>query len=133
MFAGHMDEVGFMVTDIEPSGYLRLRPLGGWWPHVLLGHRVTVRTRKGDFMGIIGSKPPHELEAEERKNVVKMEDLFVDLGSSAGFDIVGETGVRRGDFVVPYGPFTCATTASICRDASFSAVPHWLEILLSLE
>src|SRR5512145_3107080 len=58
MVAGHMDEVAFMVTDVESSGYLRMRPLGGWWPHVLLGQRVRVRTRKGEFLGIVGSKPP---------------------------------------------------------------------------
>ena len=55
MVAGHMDEVAFMVTDVESSGYLRLRPLGGWWPHVLLGQRVKVRTRKGEYLGVIGS------------------------------------------------------------------------------
>ncbi|MFQ5845631.1 MAG: peptidase M28, partial [Planctomycetota bacterium] len=66
MLAGHMDEVAFMVTDVDKQGYLRLRPLGGWWPHVLLGQRVRVRTRKGDFIGVIGSKPPHELKDEER-------------------------------------------------------------------
>ena len=101
MVAGHMDEVGFMVSDVEPSGYVRLRPLGGWWPHVLLGQRVTVRTRKGDFLGVIGSKPPHELKAEERKKVLELDDLFVDLGVAAEFDVVEATGVRRGDFVVP--------------------------------
>jgi endoglucanase len=105
MVAGHMDEVGFMVSDVEPSGYVRLRPLGGWWPHVLLGQRVTVRTRKGDFLGVIGSKPPHELKPEERKKVLELDDLFVDLGVAAEFDVVEATGVRRGDFVVPYGPF----------------------------
>jgi len=105
MFAGHMDEVGFMVTDIEPAGYLRFRALGGWWPHVLLGQRVTVRTRKGDFLGVVGSKPPHELDAEERKHVQKLEDLFIDLGVADGFDAVEATGVRRGDFVVPHAPF----------------------------
>ncbi|MHC5044190.1 MAG: M42 family metallopeptidase [Planctomycetota bacterium] len=105
MVAGHMDEVGFMVTNVESSGYLRLRPLGGWWPHVLLGQRVMVRTRKGDFLGVIGSKPPHELKDEDRKKVLDFDDLFVDLGVAAEFDVAEATGVRRGDFVVPHAPF----------------------------
>ena len=105
MVAGHMDEVGFMVTDVESSGYLRLRPLGGWWPHVLLGQRVKVRTRKGEYLGVIGSKPPHELKDEDRKKVLDFDDLFVDLGVAAEFDVVEATGVRRGDFVVPHAPF----------------------------
>jgi len=105
LIAGHMDEVGFMVSDVEPSGYVRLKPLGGWWPHVLLGQRLKVRTRKGDFIGIVGSKPPHELKAEERKKVLEMDEVFVDLGVAKGFDVVEATGVRRGDFAVPHAPF----------------------------
>jgi len=105
LFAGHMDEVAFMVSDIDGQGYLRMRPLGGWWPHVLLGQRVKVRTRNGDFLGIIGSKPPHELKPDERKQVLDWEDIFVDLGVAEGFDVVAATGVRRGDFVVPHAPF----------------------------
>ena len=93
MFAGHMDEVAFMVTDVEKSGYVRIRPLGGWWPHVLLGQRLCVRTAKGDFMGVVGSKPPHELKDDERKKVLDWEDIFVDLGAAEGFDVVETTGV----------------------------------------
>jgi endoglucanase len=105
MVAGHMDEVAFMVTDVESSGFVRLRPLGGWWPHVLLGQRLRVRTRKGEFLGIIGSKPPHDLKNEERQKVLDWTDLFVDMGVGTGFDVVEATGVRRGDFAVPHGPF----------------------------
>jgi endoglucanase len=104
LVAGHMDEVAFMVTDIE-AGYLRIRPLGGWWPHVMLGQRVQVRTRKGTFLGVIGSKPPHELKAEERGKVLDFDEIFVDLGAAKGYDVEAETGVRRGDFVVPHAPF----------------------------
>ena len=105
LVAGHMDEVGFMVTDVEASGFVRVRPLGGWWPHVLLGQRVTVRTRKGDFMGVIGSKPPHELKNEERNKVLDWDGIFVDMGVAKDFDVAETTGVRRGDFVVPHAPF----------------------------
>jgi len=105
LVAGHMDEVAFMVSDVESSGYLRIRPLGGWWPHVLLGQRLRVRTRKGEFLGVVGSKPPHELKDDERKKVLDWSDIFVDLGVADGFDVVAETGVRRGDFAVPHAPF----------------------------
>ncbi len=105
MVAGHMDEVGWMVTDIDANGFLRIRPLGGWWTHVMLGQRVKVRTRKGDFLGVIGSKPPHLLKPDERKAVQEWTAIFVDLGSAEGFDVEKETGVRRGDFVVPHAPF----------------------------
>ncbi|MDF1561504.1 MAG: M42 family metallopeptidase [Deltaproteobacteria bacterium] len=105
MVAGHMDEVAWMVTDLESGGYLRIRPLGGWWPHVMLGQRVIVRTAKGSFLGIIGSKPPHELKEDERKKVLDWDDIFVDLGAAENFDVLEATGVRRGDFVVPHAPY----------------------------
>ncbi len=105
MVAGHMDEVAWMVTDIEPAGYLRVRPLGGWWPHVMLGQRVKLRTRKGEYLGVIGSKPPHELKDEERKKVLDWDNIFIDLGVAEGFDVVEATGVRRGDFLVPHAPY----------------------------
>ncbi|MDH3590361.1 MAG: M42 family metallopeptidase [Planctomycetota bacterium] len=104
MVAGHMYEVGWMVTDIE-DGYLRIRPLGGWWTHVMLGQRVKVRTSRGDFIGVIGSKPPHLLEPDERKKVQKWSEIFVDLGTTKDFDVIEATGVRRGDFIVPHAPF----------------------------
>ncbi len=44
---GHMDEVGFMVTHIDESGFLRFTTIGGWWSQSMLNHRVTIRTRKG--------------------------------------------------------------------------------------
>lgn len=105
MVAGHMDEVAWMVTDVEASGYLRIRPLGGWWPHVMLGQRVKVRTRKGEYLGVIGCKPPHLLKDDERKKVLGWEDIFVDLGVATEFDVAEATGVRRGDFLVPHAPF----------------------------
>lgn len=68
MIAGHLDEVGFMVTRIDDRGYLRFQTVGGWWSQVMLAQRVTVVTKKGDITGIIGSKPPHVLSQEARKN-----------------------------------------------------------------
>ncbi len=64
MVSAHMDEVGFLVKSITVDGYVKFLPIGGWSPNVLLGQRVLVRTRKGDFPGVIGSKPPHELTEE---------------------------------------------------------------------
>src|SRR3954470_22801514 len=70
LVAGHMDEVGFMVTMIDDDGYLKFQSLGGWWEQVMLAQRVTVRTHKGDLVGVFGSKPPHILSADERKKIV---------------------------------------------------------------
>ena len=105
MVSAHMDEVGFMVKSITAEGYVKFLPIGGWWPNVLLGQRVLVRTRKGDFPGVIGSKPPHELTEEERKQLPDIGKMFIDLGCAEGFDVKTKLGVRPGDPIVPVSPF----------------------------
>lgn len=106
MVSAHMDEVGFMVKSLTRDGFVRFLPVGGWWPQVLLGQRVLVRTRRGDFPGVIGSKPPHELTEDERKKLPDIETMFIDFGCRDGLDIAGELGLRRGDPIVPACPFT---------------------------
>ncbi|HDR00420.1 MAG TPA: M42 family peptidase [candidate division WOR-3 bacterium] len=106
MISAHMDEVGFLVKAVTGDGYVRFLPIGGWWPQVLLGQRVVLRTRKGDFTGVIGSKPPHELTDEERKKLPDINTMFMDFGCRDGLDLVKETGLRRGDPVVPVCPFS---------------------------
>ncbi|WML25358.1 M42 family metallopeptidase [Neobacillus sp. OS1-33] len=105
MVAGHLDEVGFMITQIGDKGFLRFQPVGGWWGQVMLAQRVTIVTRKGDVTGIIGSKPPHILSAEARKKPVEIKDMFIDIGASSHEEAT-EWGVRPGDMVVPYFEFT---------------------------
>lgn len=103
---GHMDEIGFMVKEITDDGYIKFLPLGGWWGHVALGHRMRLITSKGIFPGVIGSKPPHLLEEDERKKVLKIKDMFLDVGLQKGFDVEKQLGVKVGDPIVPESQFT---------------------------
>ncbi|MET3682602.1 endoglucanase [Alkalibacillus flavidus] len=105
MVAGHLDEVGFMVTRIDENGFLYFQTLGGWWNQVMLAQRVTVVTKQGDVTGVIGSKPPHILSADQRKKPVEIKDMFIDIGASSKEE-AEEFGVRPGDSVVPYFDFT---------------------------
>jgi len=105
MVAGHLDEIGFMVTRIDDKGFLYFQPLGGWWEQVMLAQRVTVMTRTGNIPGVIGSKPPHILSAEARKNPVDKKDMFIDIGATSKEEAM-EFGVRPGDSVVPVCEFT---------------------------
>jgi len=104
MIAGHIDEIGFIVREITSDGYIKFLPLGGWWGHVALSQRVIIKTSKGDVPGIIGSKPPHILEEEERKKVQQVKDMFIDVGACEGFD-VKSLGIRPGDPIVPDATF----------------------------
>jgi putative aminopeptidase FrvX len=104
MVAGHLDEVGFMITQIDDKGFLRFQTVGGWWSQVMLAQRVTIVTKNGDITGVIGSKPPHILPVEARKKPVEIKDMFIDIGASSKEEAM-EWGVRPGDQVVPYFEF----------------------------
>ena len=105
MLAGHMDEIGFIVKLITDEGFIRFSPLGGWWGHVMLAQRVTIKTRRGDVTGLIGSKPPHILSDEERKKLLEPKDMYIDVGATSANE-VRELDVRPGDPIIPICPFT---------------------------
>lgn len=105
MIAGHLDEVGFMVTRIDDNGFIYFQTVGGWWSQVMLAQRVTIMGSDGDVTGVIGSKPPHILSAEARKKPVEIKAMFIDIGASSKKEAM-EFGVKPGDSVVPYFEFT---------------------------
>lgn len=81
MLAGHCDQIGLIVQHIDTDGFLYLQPIGGWDPMQLIGQRMTVWTAAGPLPAIISRKPIHLLTDEERKQVPKMKDLWLDIGA----------------------------------------------------
>ena len=100
----HMDEIGFMVKDITEGGYIRFAQLGYWLDQTLLGHVVSVKTRKGELDGVIGCRPPHMTPPDQRDKVVKKDTMFIDIGAKDR-DEARELGVRVGDPIIPREPF----------------------------
>lgn len=82
MAAAHMDEIGFIVTHVDDNGFLKFTTLGGFDPKTLTAQRVIVHGKK-DLIGVMGSKPIHLMDAEERNKVPKINDYFIDLGMPA--------------------------------------------------
>jgi putative aminopeptidase FrvX len=78
---GHIDEIGLVVTHIDEKGFLWFAPIGGWDPQILVGQRVEVRSRDGLVPGVVGRKPIHLLEGEQRKKVVELKGLHIDVGA----------------------------------------------------
>ena len=114
MLAGHMDEIGLMISHITDSGYLYTRPIGGWDAQVLPGQRVWVHTKKGRVLGVIGRKPIHLLADEDRKNVVKIEDLWIDIGAKAKAE--AQKRVEIGDpIVLAHDPARLADDLLVAR------------------
>ena len=81
MVAAHLDEIGFIVTYIDDNGFVRFHTLGGFDPKTLTAQRVIIHGTK-DLIGVMGSKPIHVMSPEERKQIPKTTDYFIDLGRS---------------------------------------------------
>jgi endoglucanase len=95
MLAGHIDEIGIMVSYIDDEGYLSFDPIGGWDHQVFVGQRVTLLGREGPVTGVIGKKAIHLMEKEDREKVSKASDLWIDIG--AGNRSEAAARVRIGD------------------------------------
>ncbi|MEN8375113.1 MAG: M42 family metallopeptidase [Gemmatimonadota bacterium] len=103
MLAGHIDEIGFMVTHIDEDGFLYFNGIGGWDPQVAVAQRVVLLTRAGEVRGVVGRKPIHLIKEDERKQAAKLTELWIDIGASNS-DEVAERGVRVGDSAVIDAP-----------------------------
>ncbi len=95
MLAGHCDQIGMMVQYVDAEGFIYAQTIGGWDPQVLIGQRMTVWGAEGPVSGIIARKPIHLLNDEERKQVVKLKDLWIDIGAKDKEDALSV--VKIGD------------------------------------
>ena len=94
MLAAHMDEVGFMISQIEESGLLRFFKVGGLDDRILPAKVVWIGDNK--VPGVIGLKPVHLSKREERSKPVKSDKLTIDIG--AGSKAEAEKLVKQGDY-----------------------------------
>ena len=105
MVAAHMDEVGFMVEEIDENGFLKVRPIGSWWSHLILGQWYTVVTKDNrQYPALMGSMATHGLPAEIKNKTVQMEDAYLDLGAGSQEE-VRSLGIAVGDMVSPWTHF----------------------------
>ena len=95
MLAGHIDEIGVMVTHVDEEGYLSFDTIGGWDPQVFVGQRVVLLGRSGQVTGVVGKKAIHLMEKDERDKVSKVEDLWIDIGALSRSE--AEARIRIGD------------------------------------
>jgi endoglucanase len=100
MLAGHMDEIGLIVTELD-KGFVRFTQVGGFDVRTLMGQEVVVHGREA-LPGIIGSRPPHVLSAAEREKPAPMDKLFIDVGLS---EEALKEQVRVGDLITINRPF----------------------------
>ena len=95
---GHIDEIGLLITHIDEKGFLWFTSIGGWDPQILVGQRVQVLTKDGPVPGVAGRKPIHLLDPDQRKKVVELKGMHIDIGATDGEE--ASSLVRVGDPVV---------------------------------
>jgi putative aminopeptidase FrvX len=112
MLAGHMDEIGLVVTKLE-MGFIRFSTVGGFDLRVLPGQEVMVHGRR-DLLGVIGMRPPHVLEQADRDKVVPLDELFVDVGLPEN---ELREQVRVGDIITLHRQFAELANDLVCGKA----------------
>lgn len=102
MIGAHMDEIGFIVTHIDDKGFIRFHILGGFDPKTLTAQRVIIHGKE-DIIGVMASKPIHVMSSEERNQVAKIGDYFIDTGLSAEkvkeLVQIGDSITREREFI----------------------------------
>ena len=98
LLAGHVDEIGLIVTHVDEHGYVYVGPIGGWDPQVLVGQRIRLLGRDGDVLGVVGKKPIHLMKPDEREKASKLTDLWVDVGAANRAEALARVAV--GDAAV---------------------------------
>jgi putative aminopeptidase FrvX len=95
MLSGHVDEIGFMIRYISDEGFIHFAPIGGVDPQLVPGQRVTVHSRRGPVLGVVGKKAIHLMEEADRKKVLEFHQQWIDIGARNRKD--AEKRVAVGD------------------------------------
>ena len=96
MLDAHIDQIGFLITEVTEEGFLRFTTVGGVDQRMLLGSELTVLTKKGPILGIVAAIPPHLQKDGDDKKSVPIPEMVVDIG------MTGEQAkkvVRVGDYM----------------------------------
>lgn len=134
MIAGHMDEIGFMIYQVEDDGLLLFQPLGGWWSQTLLSQRVILHGDNDDFVGVVTTRAIRQnLSNEQKTKALSITDMVIDCGASTRDEALS-FGIRPGTYVTPQSEFVemkggnrllgkafddrygCATVIELMRD-----------------
>ena len=104
VFAGHMDEVGFIVYQIQDDGKIKLLNIGGVTADTYVSkNMVVVVNENKTIKGIIGAVPPHLLKGVERKPL-EVSDLLLDVGAKSKDEVLSY-GIKIGMQVVSENDF----------------------------
>lgn len=108
MLAGHLDELGLLITYINPDGFLYFATIGGHDKIMIPGRRVIIRTAKGNVKGITGKRAIHLMDPEDRKKVPEVHEMWIDIGAKSKADAlarvsIGDTATYDHEFELLHG------------------------------
>ncbi|MBQ9535101.1 MAG: M20/M25/M40 family metallo-hydrolase [Clostridia bacterium] len=131
LLAAHIDQIGFVITEITDEGFLRFAPIGGVDSRMLLGSELTVLTQKGPITGVVSSVPPHLQKPGDSSKSVKIQDMTLDIGMTGA---QARRAVRVGDYAAFAHDTIDLLGDRVCGKAMddracFVCVLHALELL----
>lgn len=132
VLAAHMDEIGLMVKHIDEKGFIRFIKMGGIDDRTLMNQQVTVMGSNGPLPGVIGSKPPHIMKDEERKNVVEHQSMFIDIGAASAAE-ARKMGIEIGDTINFPAVFRRMGKKLMCGKALDNRLGCYIAIMLAKE
>jgi putative aminopeptidase FrvX len=126
LLAGHIDEIGFVITHIDKEGFLWFSPLGGWDEQVVVGQRLRIAGRDGDVIGVIGKKAAHLLKEDDRRKPTRLDEMWIDIGvddydAAARRVAIGDAAVIDSRFVELSGDI-CVSRSMDNRVGAFVAL-----------
>ena len=99
---GHIDEIGLVVVHVDDEGYIWFDGVGGWVASVLVAQRIRILTREGPVVGVVGQKPPHLLDRDDRDKPPKLRGMWIDIGAADADE--ARARVQIGDLAVVEQP-----------------------------
>ena len=104
MIAGHMDEIGLIVSSITNDGFIKFQTVGGWFSQVMLAQLWDIHTDNGILIGVTGITPPHLIPQEQRSKAIPIDDLFIDIGVQSKEEALAK-GIQLGQMITPHNDY----------------------------
>lgn len=99
LISAHMDEIGFIINYIEDNGLVRFLPVGYHDDRTAVNQDMVIKTDSGKkIYGVTGSKPAHIMTEEDHSKVIKIDELYLDLGTQSREETLA-LGVQVGDYM----------------------------------
>lgn len=81
MLAGHMDELGLIITYVNKDGFIYFDTIGRHDRTVISGRRVVIQTASGPVKGVTGKRAIHLMDESDRKKVPEIHEIWIDIGA----------------------------------------------------